>query len=81
MGQDPVSKKYILVTGATADSIEAMFIGLKAHDTPLGVLVEDKPIPDISAAMDRLDRALNPNKCRCPPWSITHRPDCRASVV
>lgn len=60
---------HYLVTGSSADEIERK-TGLRAHDTPLGTLVE-KPRPfRLDVEMERVD----PMRCRCP--GILHRPDC-----
>jgi hypothetical protein len=75
-------KKYYLVTDATADQVTRR-TGLDAHQTRLGALVE-KPRPfNLDAELDRLDRAMHPNKprCNCGLWSIMHRPDCPIGMI
>ena len=70
-------KKYWLITDAVADQVTDK-TGLPAHNTPLGALVE-RPEPfDLGAAMDRLDRAMYPNKprCTCGSYTVMHSPRC-----
>lgn len=70
-------KKYYLVTDATAEEV-AVKTGLGAHQTRLGALVERPPEFNMDAALDRLDRALHPNKprCTCGKMAVIHWGSC-----
>lgn len=73
-------KKYILITDAVPDQVEAA-TGIKGHLTPLGTLVEEPVRFDIHGAMAILDRAFNPNRCTCGAYALLHRPNCPAGNV
>lgn len=62
-------------TGLSAKEIEHQ-TGMRAIDTPLGVLLE-KPKPfDLDRALADLDRAFNPSpSCTC-RGAIIHQPGC-----
>jgi hypothetical protein len=75
-------KKYLLVTDSCAAEVERK-TGLRAVDTPLGALVE-KPRPfNLQAELDRLDRAMFPNKprCICRKSAIIHFANCPLSYM
>ena len=70
--------KYLLVSEPTGVSSEELgrSVGMRAIDTPLGTMLEHHDPFDIDRALEKLDRVLNPNRCRC--TGVIHRPDCRA---
>jgi hypothetical protein len=75
-------RNYILITDATADTVYRL-TGMDAHDTPLGALAE-KPKPfNLDAELDKLDRAMHPNKprCICGKWIVMHRPSCPFAYI
>lgn len=77
-----MAKQYYLVTDAVGEQVTRR-TGLPVHDTPLGALVQ-KPKPfNLDAELDRLDRAMFPNKprCTCGPWAVFHRPSCPMALV
>lgn len=62
-------------TGLSAAEIERR-TGMRAIDTPLGVMLE-KPKPlDMRGALAEIDRALHPTRCICGPFAIIHRSNC-----
>lgn len=66
-----------LVTDTTAEELEQR-LGLRGHNTPLGVLV-DRPKPfNLESELDKLDRILHPNKmrCTCGKQAIIHHGNC-----
>jgi hypothetical protein len=66
---------HYLVTGTSAAEVERK-TGLRAHDTPLGTLVE-KPQPfRLEVEMERLERILHPHRCTCGAWAIVHQAGC-----
>ncbi|MDE2106228.1 MAG: hypothetical protein KGL39_53910 [Patescibacteria group bacterium] len=70
--------KYLLVsepTGITAEELGRR-VGMRAFDTPLGTMLEQPKPFDMYGALAKLDRALNPNRCRC--TGVLHRADCPA---
>ncbi len=73
-----MTKKYLLVSEPTGVSAEELGrrVGMRAFDTPLGTMLEEPEPFDMYRAMAHLDRAMNPNRCRCP--GFLHRPDCPA---
>lgn len=72
-----MTKKYLLVTDAVPEQVEAA-TGLQGHWTPLGTLVEEPAPFDMEAALDRLDRALRPTspRCTCGKHAVVHSPRC-----
>lgn len=73
--------KYLLVsepTGVSAESLGRTF-GMRAFDTSLGTMLEQPKPFDMHRALDDLDRALNPNRCRCASRSVFHHPGCPAA--
>lgn len=71
-----VTPKYFLVTDSTAEEVERR-TGLRGRDTPMGVFVPAPP-PGIAAALERMERALHPNRCTCGAWAVVHRAECPA---
>ncbi len=70
--------KYLLVsepTGLSAADLGAR-VGMRAFDTPLGTMLEQPRPFGMHAALAKIDRALNPNRCRC--TGFLHRADCPA---
>lgn len=80
-------KRYLLITDAGAAEVEAK-TGLRGHNTPLGVLVEDRD-PVIEAMrlgfwLEQVNRALYPQKPRCCPechGTILHRFGCQIGMT
>ncbi len=71
---------HYLVTDSVAEEVERL-TGLRAHDTPLGTLVE-KPKPfRLEVEMEKLNHLLHPTRCTCGAWAILHRPGCPVGDV
>jgi hypothetical protein len=77
-----MAMKYYLVTDAVAEQVTRC-TGLPAHDTFLGALVEQPKPFNLDAELDRLDRAMFPNKprCICGRTAILHQPNCPMSLM
>lgn len=72
-------KKYLLITDADAETVTRL-TGMDAHDTPLGVLVEEPRPFNLQAELDKLDRMLHP-RCTCGKFSIIHSSKCPFAVM
>lgn len=75
-----MDEKFWLVTGTSVDEVERT-TGLRAYETHLGTLVERHQPLDLAMAMDKIDRALHPNRCTCGEWSVLHRANCPAAYL
>jgi hypothetical protein len=61
--------------GTCAAEIEKL-TGLRAHDTPLGILVDKRKPFDMQGALAEIDRALHPTRCICGKFAVLHQPNC-----
>lgn len=67
-----------LVTGISEAELERL-TGLRGRMTDYGVLVEAPKPFDLYGALAEIDRALNPNRCRC--RGVLHQPTCPLALA